>query len=146
MIIYRYLTSEEVINFIKGHTRQLGARPTAKNLEISKKYKPDQRYVHFFKNIDDLPRIQKLDRDPKGKYVGMFDLPRRFVISGDGVGEYAGMIQGGDETPIKEFAVEVRALRLAEFIDYVYDENCDLSVDEVRAQFEELGQEPGEKD
>ena len=142
MIVYRDLTGNEVKSFSKGDTRDLGARPTEQQLECSKRYRVGIKYIHFFKSLQDLPRIQKIDNDPKGKFIGMFNIPMRFTLAGNGIGEYVGKVE--DETPIKEFAVEVRALRLAEFIDYIYDEHCDMSVQEANEMFAELAQEQTE--
>ena len=144
MIVYRYLTDKELKNFLKGNTWDLGARPTAEQLDNCKRYQAGVRYIHFFKNLRDLPKIQSIDSDPKGKYIGMFNMPMRFAVGGNGIGEYFGKIEGASQ--IKEFAVEVRALRLAEFVDYIYDEHCNLTEDEAKEMFAELGQEPDERE
>ena len=90
MIVYRYLTNEEVKIFSKGNTWKLGEFPSVQQLENSKRYKSGVKYIHFFKNLNDLPKIQKFDSDPNGKYIGMFDIPMRFALSGNGIGEYYG--------------------------------------------------------
>ena len=57
MILYRYLTSEEVKGFSKGDTRDLGARPSAEQLESSKRYRAGVKYIHFFKNLHRIPLL-----------------------------------------------------------------------------------------
>ena len=146
MIIYRYLTNEEVKYFSKGNTWALGARPTEEMLEHSRSYKPGVKYIHFFKKLDDLPKIQKLSSDPDGKFIGMFNMPMRFALAGKGIGEYFGKVEGGDSSQIKEFAVEAKALRFAEFVDYIFDEHCDLTVEEARDMFADLTQETSGKE
>lgn len=141
--MYRYLTNEELAYFQKGKARQLGALPSSENVEASKKYKPDVKYLHFFKNIKDLPRVQEIEKGSGSGYIGEFDLPLRIAISGNGVGQYFSKSKTGNSQPIKEVAIESKFLRSNNLVDYLVDENYNLSVEEVIKQFEEKKQTLG---
>ena len=138
--MYRYLTNEELVCFQNGKAKQLGVFPSVENLESSKKYKPDVKYLHFFKNIKDLPRVQEFEKDSGGGYIGVFDLPLRIAISGKGVGKYFEQSRIGNVQPIKEVAIETKFLRTSNLMCYVFDKNCNLPADEVIKQIEETMQ------
>ncbi len=147
MIVYRYLTRDELYNLLYKMKYEIGERPSELQMASSRKYKKGVKYLHFFKKLEDLPVIQGLRKSPQGCFVGMFDIPTRDLLGGYGVGEFTGTpIDGTDKfVVVKEFAVELRHVRSNNLIDYIYDEHCDLTVEEVKEMFEELAQEPGEK-
>lgn len=147
MIVYRYLTSNELYNILYRAKHEIGEKPTEVQLASSRKYRRGVKYLHFFKSLDDLPVVQKLDKSPDGRFVGKFDIPMRDMLGGHGVGKYSGTpIENSDKfVAMKEFAVELWHVKPNTLVDYIFDEKCDMLVDEVREQFEEQAREPSEE-
>ena len=143
MIIYRYLTKDELEILQSGKGRQLSDELSQINLENSKKYRNDAKYLHFFKNLKDLPKVQEIEKGSDRKYIGVFDLPLRLAITGDGVGKYCDKAKV-DIAPIKEIAIVSKFLKASNFIDYVLDEHLNMSVEDVVQYFAEKGHQFGE--
>ncbi len=142
MIVYRYLTNDEVNRLMYKMKFPIGEVPTAKQLVSSRKYKRGVKYLHFFRSLDDFPTVRQLDSAQGGKFIGMFDIPLRVLLGGYGVGEFTGTpIEGTDKyVAMKEYAVELKDLRSEYLIDYVYDEFGDLTIEELKEVFEESAQ------
>ena len=147
MVIYRYLSNEEIKGILYRAKVQLGQIPTAVQMASSKKYKKGEKYLHFFRDLKDLSIVQSLDNSPQGKFIGKFDIPMRFLLAGVGVGQYTGTpIEGTDKFVVmKEFAMELKYLKSQHLVDYVFDKDCDLTMEEVQEQFEEQEKELAEE-
>lgn len=147
MIVYRYLTSEELKNILAGDLSKIGS---VYNVEVptnTHKYKKNVRYLHFFKNLRDFPLIQNFAKSPEGKFICKFNIPLRTLRTQMGIGTYD-CLRGGydcDVERVKEFAVEVKKISPDCLVDFIFDEHSDLTVDEIKQIFaEQERQELGE--
>ena len=125
----------------------IGRVPSEVQLASSKKYKRGVKYLHFFKHLHDLPTVRNLERKNGASFVGKFDIPLRSLISGNGVGKYTGTpITGTDKyIVVKEFAVPLKEINYEYFVDFIFDEKGDLTIEEVSEFFEENEKELGEE-
>lgn len=139
MIVYRYLSNEELKCFMGGRIDKLGTIYNSNNPNNTHKYKKNIRYLHFFKHLRDFPLIQKFAKSQEGKFICKFDIPLRTLITRKGTGAYQSL-KGGydyDSEYVKEFAVEVNKMRPEYLVDFIFDEHSDLTVEEVEEIFTE---------
>ena len=59
--VYRYLPKNELIKMINGDTENIGSFYEKSSLSNTHNYKPNKKYLHFFKNINDLGIINQLN-------------------------------------------------------------------------------------
>lgn len=147
MIVYRYLGSEELQDFLHKDIHNVGATYKPRVPQNTHKYKTGVRYLHFFKNLRDFPTIQKILGKPGGRFLCKFDIPLRKLITTKGTGYYTDYFSGYDYgcTKIKEFAVETSKIQSDYLIDFIFDETCSLTLDEVKTIFEVQASDENEK-
>ena len=89
MLVYRYLCKEEYDNIMKLNFEEVGSVYTPKIASNTFRYKKDERYLHFFKNIDDMEVMQNLYlKDGKDYYFCSFDIPILKLLTRMGSGYY----------------------------------------------------------
>lgn len=137
MIVYRYFTYEELKDILADRVEKIGTVYNTQRQENTHKYKPNVRYLHFFKHLRDFPVIQKFASSPEGRFIGKFDIPLRKLLSSKGKGFYDNL-QGGYDygaEQVKEFAVEASKIHSEYLVDFVFDKDCNMTVDEVKQAF-----------
>lgn len=137
MIVYRYLGSEELQDFLHKDMHKVGSTYKEKVPQNTHKYKNGVRYLHFFKHLRDFPTIQKVLGKPEGRFLCKFDIPLRMLITSKGTGYYVDYFSGYDYgcEKIKEFAVETSKIQPDYLVDFIFDEKCDLTVEQIKEQF-----------
>ena len=85
MEVYRYLTMDEVLDYVNGRFDKIGKTYTEKSAHNSHRYKPDQKYVHFFKNLRDLEVLQKFKGRRNDMIIAKFDIPFSTLVRHKGV-------------------------------------------------------------
>ncbi|MBQ7351792.1 MAG: hypothetical protein IJW59_02860 [Clostridia bacterium] len=91
MKVYRYMSESELQNLQAENYSELGSKYDKSLMKRvnSHSYKKGVKYLHFFKNKEDVFRICSLKNDsPENFYVGEFDIPIYILIQGIGKGYY----------------------------------------------------------
>ena len=110
MRVYRYLSEQELNKFLSGDTSTLGAefysKKKSKEFCNNHHYKKDVKYMHFFKEFDDMQQIKQLYKEYNGNfYYCSFDIPRLVLFFAAGKGFYEPKGYDFDFTVMKEYAI-----------------------------------------
>lgn len=129
MIVYRYLSVSEFQKILSGDTWDLG-NFYARNFSNTHKYKLDVRYMHFFKNIYDLPYIQSISRQ-RPMCLCQFDMPLLLLIRYMGKGFYDFSGYDNDYQKIREFAIPTELFNSSYLVSATMDHNRKLTPEEA---------------
>lgn len=90
MIVYRYISEEELKNILSGNIDDIGFETRGfKNYSNNFHYKFNEKYLHFYKNKEDMNRIKNIYKDYKQTfYFACFDIPFPYLLVGKGHGTY----------------------------------------------------------
>lgn len=91
MRVYRYLSKNELNALLAGDFDKVGQVYNKNEMSRinSHKYKESVRYLHFFKNEDDIAYVRNAGFLPYGDYyVCTFDIPLFILLFGIGEGYY----------------------------------------------------------
>lgn len=110
MRVYRYLSEKELNTILHGDVTTLGAEfySKKKNREFCNNhhYKKDVKYLHFFKNFEDMQEIKQVYKEYKGNfYYCTFDIPKLVLFFAAGKGFYAPKGYDYDFTVMTEYAI-----------------------------------------
>lgn len=102
-LVYRYVSQKELSFFENGETENLGNYFYGKGLANNHKYRPGEKYIHFFKD-QNIP-THVLSSLTKGeKYLCKFEIESDLLKKYEGTGTYEP--SGYDDyTYIKEYAL-----------------------------------------
>ena len=123
MEVYRYLTMEEILDYVNGRFDQIGRVYTEKNAHNSHRYKPDQKYVHFFKNLKDFETIQRFKGRKGDMLIAKFDIPFTTLVRHMGVGYYDASGYDLDHETIREFAIPTTKLKQSYLVAVAKDKD-----------------------
>ncbi len=109
MKVYRYLSKRELDAFMVGDMDSVGAEYSEKPCAVSNthKYEEGVKYLHFFKNLEDLKHINKVRTNTKEHFVCQFDIPFLTLLTHTGVGYYETSGYDSLYETVREFAVPV---------------------------------------
>ncbi len=144
MEVYRYI-SEEELNKIKADDMKTLGRIYNEGCESNThKYRQDVYYVHFFKSLKNIQRIQMINQYRPGKYIAKFDIPFSLIIRSMGFGYYKSpkYSSGYDYLVDKvfELAVESEKLKPSYFVDAVKDVDGKMTAKQAEEKFKEQSQ------
>lgn len=148
MIVYRYLTLEEILDFVNGRFDKIGGVYNQKNPSNSHRYKPNEKYLHFFKSLNDLGYIKNATRKNSDMLIAKFDIPFSTLIKHAGIGYYPPQGYDRDYTEVREFAVPTRKLKAEYLVSCAKDKNSLLTpetAEDALKRFERLLKEHREK-
>ena len=148
MEVYRYLTMDEILDYVNGRFDQIGCFYTEKSVHNSHRYKPNQKYVHFFKNLNDLEVIQRFKGRKGDMLIAKFDIPFTTLVKHMGVGYYESSGYDIDHETIREFAIPTSKLKKNYLVAAAKDKDGFLSPEQAEQKlnrFVELLHEHREK-
>lgn len=97
MKVYRYLSQDELVAICSGRVDKLGStfdkKQCKKRNQNNHRYKPNTRYLHFFKDKSSLEYIrrERLSDDKTGTYFFCsFNIPNTILFFHRGHGNYDG--------------------------------------------------------
>ena len=123
MIVYRYLCKEEYDNIMNLKFDKVGSVYAQTGVSNSFHYKRDRRYLHFFKNPDDMEIMQNFYlKDGKDYYFCSFDIPMLKLIQRMGRGYYTARGYDLDYESKREFAIPVDEFNPKWIRDVILDE------------------------
>lgn len=106
MLVYRYLSLEELNKITSGQNEDIGSkfhRTPFNNHRYSKSH-----YLHFFKDLSGLLDIRVLYRDYDNEfYFCSFDIPRTKLLFHRGIGYYEPHNYDTDTTNQVEYAIPI---------------------------------------
>lgn len=121
--VYRYLSHNELMAYLSGDTSCIGSYYDKKRIGNvnTHLYRRNVRYLHFFKNKEDIVRAKALGRidDTKKTYVCEFEIPFYLLIPAVGLGFYHG--EAGDLDKVLEFKVPVKYVKPEYLKSYTLD-------------------------
>lgn len=125
MIVYRYLTEEELELIKQGKTDEIGAlytRETYKKVNTHK-YKVGVKYLHFFKDEKMINQIRYLHQgSSQNYYICKFNIPAIHLIFSVGLGHYKTSGLKTKKQTVLEFALEAQQLKPEWLVSYKFDE------------------------
>ena len=123
MIVYRYLCKEEYDNIMKLDFENVGGTYTPRTASNTFRYKRDKRYLHFFKNPDDMEIMQNFYlKDGKDYYFCSFDIPTLKLITRMGSGYYTPRGYDLSYDAKREYAIPVDEFNPKWIRDAILDE------------------------
>lgn len=123
MIVYRYLCEDEYKNIMNLEFDKVGGVYEPKGASNTFHYKRDKRYLHFFKNPDDMEIMQNFYlKDGKNYYFCSFDIPTLKLITRMGSGYYTARGYDLDYDTKREFAIPVDEFNPKWIRDAILDE------------------------
>ncbi len=114
MLVYRYLSENELNNIKAGKVENIGKIMNTEYIRQNKlnthHYRADTKYLHFFRNKDDIRLI-------KPEYYGIkcpfyyctFDIPRAVLFFARGYGRYIPSGYDVDYYTVREYAIPTTA-------------------------------------
>jgi len=109
MKVYRFL-SETELRYIKTRAYPFIGSFFKRKDVCTHKYKSTSRYLHFFKNKEDIKNIIPLYKDGKQYYICTFDIPMPILIFSSGYGYYK-KDNSKSLSKCLEFAIDVKHFR-----------------------------------
>ena len=135
MKVYRYLTEEEFNKFKDGDLSEVGSfydKQTFKG-KNTHRYKEKIRYLHFYKNKNDIEKVQKLhNKNIEDYYICTFDMPSILLIGYMGYGYYDGKGYDCDHEKVVEFAIPTDKIRCEYLISHEFDQTHHDKHNEIR--------------
>lgn len=125
MIVYRYLGEDELKKILSENTESLGnSFQTNKDKQLNKNthhYKPDEKYMHFFKKETSMQMMSYLYRKANGNfYFCSFDIPIKALLFHSGKGFYISSGYDGPDS-LKEYAIPVSQFKPEYLESYTLD-------------------------
>lgn len=148
MIVYRYLSMEEILDYINGRFDKIGGFYDKSTLSNTHRYKPGERYLHFFKSLQNLEDIKRVTRKHPDMLIAKFDIPFTTLIKHLGIGYYEASGYDIDVNKVREFAIPTKKLKIEYFVSCARDRNSILTpetAEEALKRFERLLREHREK-
>ena len=148
MIVYRYLTMDEILDFINGRFENIGSAYPKSIDNNTHRYKPNQKYLHFFKNLGDLEAIKRSIQKNGEMLIAKFDIPFFTLAKHMGIGYYEPSGYDFDCNYIREFAIPTTKLKAEYFVSCAKDKDGLMTsekAEESLKRFEELLKEHREK-
>ncbi len=134
MRVFRYLCEEELKAILNGEMENVG-KLQINNRSNTHHYKKGVKYLHFFKNLEDLHKIRDIKRyTEKNFYVGMFDIPLTTLIMSRGKGYYPASGYDLDHETIREYAVSADKVKPEHLVYYMLDNNRELTSNQVKGE------------
>ena len=140
MKVYRFLSEDELMMYFSGKTEEVGhCYKNAKNKNVNSfYYKPNTKYVHFYKRLKDIRHIKEdiyrhhkdeieNDKNPKRFYIACFDIPFKLLSKNSGRGRYIKIHEDKGyvtEKSAVEYALESKLLK-EEYLIYFKQEKLD---------------------
>ena len=125
MKVYRYLTRDELNMFLNDDISDAGAFYSNSALQgkNTHNYKPDTRYLHFFKNKQDISKARDLHKESfDDYYICDFDIPITTLIRYFGHGYYNGHGYDCDHESVAEFAIPTNKINSDYLESYEFDQ------------------------
>lgn len=140
MKVYRFLCKQELCQILNGDIKQTGHVFNGTVFPNNHKYKHNEKYLHFFKNLKDLKYIQRACGGLYGGYLCKFDIPLHVLLPRTGKGYYRMISSGyddfGDTEIVKEYAVESKKMETKYLVDFVFDSQCSMTPEQIELEFE----------
>ncbi len=114
MEVYRYLSEYELKAWQEDRRDELGSYfyESEKTFSNNHRYKRNEKYLHFFKNITDIKYIKSIDECVYYEhFLCKFDIPLGILLLHSGNGEYFASIEEENVEKIREFAIPVRNIK-----------------------------------
>ena len=131
MEVFRYLTLEEILDYVNGRFDKIGRSFSRGEAHNTHRYKPDQKYVHFFKNIRDLETMQRFKGHDQEMLIAKFDIPFSTLVKHMGVGYYESRGYDTDRDTVREFAIPTSKLKEHYFVSCAKDKNGFMTPEEA---------------
>ena len=132
MRVYRYMCEEELASILDGSMNRVGTTKI-NNASNTHHYKPGVKYLHFFKNLEDLQDIRMIKKYNKNVfYVGLFDIPLPTLLLNSGKGYYEPHGYDSDRVIIKEYAVPADKIKPEYLVFYMQDKERNVTHQEVK--------------
>ena len=131
MRVYRYLCEEELKSILDGTMHGVGTSKI-NNASNTHHYKPGVKYLHFFKNLEDLQDIRMIKKYNQNVfYVGLFDIPLPTLLMNSGKGYYESHGYDMDRITIREYAVPADKIKPEHLVFYMQDKERNVTSKEV---------------
>ena len=124
MKVYRYLRKQELDAILKNNISDIGQEYINDNYkEInSHHYRKNVKYLHFFKNIEDIEKLKKEDFvQPDEYYICEFNIPLYILLPGIGSGYYIGHGFDLPNDTALEFKIPAHKLKSSFLKSYTLD-------------------------
>lgn len=130
MRVYRYLSEEELNKILSRDTADLGTKGVRRRpLANTFKYNKKERYLHFFKNSEDMRKIKniRMRHDKKNNkktkyYFCTFEIHPTVLFFAAGTGFYAEGRIPGEIGVVREYAIKTKHFNPDWLIEYVRDD------------------------
>lgn len=129
--VYRYLPNNELIKMINGDIENIGSFYENNTLSNTHNYKPDKKYLHFFKNIKDLDRIRRIKVKTDNMYLAEFEIPLITLIKHSGKGAYMPQGYDTDFDTVTEFAIPTKEFQPNFLKNFVADPNFNITPEDA---------------
>ena len=118
VIVYRLMSKEELDLYLSGDIEKIGKCFTKGKRPNNHKYKPNEKYVHMFRRLEDIEYIKRIS---EFEYVAAFDIPMLVLLSSVGIGYYYKIDSGYDyydDKKLIEFAINTKKMKSSYFKGY----------------------------
>lgn len=123
MLVYRYMCEEEYNNIMKLNFEEVGGVYEPKGASNTFRYKRDERYLHFYKDPDDMKIMQNFYfKDGKEYYFCSFEVPLPMLLKRMGKGYYESSGYDYDYIEKREYSIPVSEFNPKWIRDAILDE------------------------
>ena len=118
MLVYRLMNKKELNLHLAGKINEVGGVFQKKDkLSNNHRYKTNGKYIHMFKNLDDLEYVQYERED--FEYLAIFDIPMIVLMASKGKGLYNKLDNGELKYKhIREYAINTKYMKTEYFLGY----------------------------
>lgn len=135
MIVYRYLSKEELTNILNNNLNKIGNVCYDKKYSNTHHYNKDIPYLHFFKYLKDIDKIQSIKHKANNLYLCKFNIPISKLIFHLGTGYYSAHGYDTDYETVREYAIPANKIKTEYLVSYIQDKSLNLTKEEAEKKF-----------
>ena len=137
MRVYRYLDETELALFEMGEMDKIGTTYPRRCEQNTHRYQPGVKSLHFFRDLDDLNYIRRINNQPNTHYyICQFSIDPITLIRHSGTGYYEASGYDIDVNKVREYAIPVSEIEPDDLKFYIKDQDRNITSKEAYSRFE----------
>ncbi len=142
MNLFAYISLDELSKILQRNVGEIGSKlGDDENKVSSHELKEDKRYLDMFEDLEVIKIMQRYygsrPEFSEGGVVVKVNVPSRLALPKKGTSIFRFSEDGEqDFAEVDTFSVRTEKLRIDNFVDVVFDPNCESYVEDIRCDFD----------
>ena len=147
MNLFAYISLGELGKVLQRQVADVGSRLDSEpNRVCSQGFDKDEKYLVLFEDLEAIKVMQRFYGDRpeflEGGVVVRVNVPKRLVLPREGLSIFKFQDKTGENfVEIKTYPIETKSLRIDNFEDVVFDQNCSSFVEDIKEEFNSVSVE-----